>query len=177
MKTITPSLSKSVLLLFIGLISITATAQEVTWLSWDEAAALAKSDKNPKKIFVDVYTDWCGWCKKMDKDTFQNASVASYMKENFYMVKMDGEGKDPIEFKGKTYKYVPAGKRGYHELAAALLQGRLSYPTVVFLDEDLNMLSPVPGYQKPKPFLNIAKYFGDDIYKDKDWKTYSGQVK
>jgi len=177
MKTFTPTLSKFVFLLIIGLITITANAQEVTWLSWDEAATLAKSDKNPKKIFVDVYTDWCGWCKKMDKDTFQNASVAKYMSDNFYMVKMDGEGKDPIEYKGKTYKYVPAGKRGYHELAAALLQGRLSYPTVVFLDEKLNMLSPVPGYQKPKPFLNIAKYFGDDIYKDKDWKTYSGQVK
>lgn len=177
MKTFTPSLSKFVLLLVFGLISFTVNAQEVTWLSLDEAAALAENDKKPKKIFVDVYTDWCGWCKKMDKDTFQNATVAKYMTDNFYMVKMDGEGKEPIEFKGKTYKYVAAGKRGYHELAAALLQGRLSYPTVVFLDEKLNMLSPVPGYQKPKPFLNIAKYFGDDIYKEKDWKTYSGQVK
>lgn len=177
MKTLTPLSTKYVLLLFIGLLTISVSAQEVNWLSWDEAAALAKNDKNPKKIFVDVYTDWCGWCKKMDKDTFQNPGVAKYMTDNFYMVKLDGEGKDPIEFKGKTYKYVAAGKRGYHELAAALLQGRLSYPTVVFLDENLNMLSPVPGYQKPKPFLNIAKYFGDDIYKDKDWKTYSGQVK
>ena len=177
MKNFTPSYSKYVLLLFTALISITATGQEVNWLSWDEAAALAKNDKNPKKIFVDVYTDWCGWCKKMDKDTFQNASVAKYMTDNFYMVKMDGEGKDPIEFRGKTYKFVASGRRGYHELAAALLQGRLSYPTVVFMDENLNMLSPVPGYQKPEPFLNIARYFGDDIYKKQDWKTYSGQVK
>jgi thioredoxin-related protein len=93
------------------------------------------------------------------------------------MVKLDGEGKEPIAFKGKTYKFVPSGRRGYHEFAAALLQGRLSYPTVVFLDEKLNMLSPVPGYQKPEPFLSIAKYFGDDIYKDTDWETYSGQGK
>ena len=55
----------------------------------------------------------------MDKDTFQNAEVAKYMANNFYMVKLDGEGKEPIDFKGKTYKYVPSGKRGYHELAAA----------------------------------------------------------
>ncbi|WP_394350960.1 thioredoxin family protein [Poritiphilus flavus] len=152
-------------------------AQEVQWLSLEEAAALAQNDKNPKKVFIDVYTDWCGWCKKMDKDTFQNPEVAKYMNSNFYMVKLDGEGKDPIEFKGKTYNYVPSGRRGYHEIAAALLQGRMSYPTVVFLDEDLNMLSPVPGYQKPKPFLNIARYFGDDIYKEKDWKTYSEDSK
>ncbi|HMB63499.1 MAG TPA: DUF255 domain-containing protein [Eudoraea sp.] len=177
MKTIAPNMSKCIVLLFLSLLAYTTNAQEVRWLSWDEAAALAKTDKNPKKIFVDVYTDWCGWCKKMDKDTFQNSEVAKYMSENFYMVKLDGEGKDPIEFKGKVYKFVPSGRRGYHELAAALLQGKLSYPTVVFLDEGHNMLSPVPGYQKPQPFLNIARYFGDDIYKEKDWKTYSGQVK
>ena len=148
-------------------------AQQVNWMSWDEAAARAGTDENPKKVFIDVFTDWCGWCKKMDKDTFQNAEVAAYMNDNFYMVKLDGEGKEPIEFKGKTYKFVPSGRRGYHEFAVALMQGRMSYPTVVFLDENLNMLSPVPGYQKPEPFLNIARYFGDDIYKDTDWLTYS----
>ena len=152
-------------------------SQEIEWLSWQEATERVQKDANPKKIFVDVYTDWCGWCKRMDADTFQNAAVAAYMSEHFYMVKLDGEGKEPIEFKGKTYEYVPSGKKGYHQFAAALLQGRLSYPTVVFLDEGLNMLSPVPGYQKPGPFMNIARYFGDDIYKELDWKTYSGQSK
>ncbi|WP_339709303.1 DUF255 domain-containing protein [uncultured Kriegella sp.] len=150
-------------------------AQEVKWLTWNEAAQLATTETNPKKIFIDVYTDWCGWCKKMDKDTFQNAEVAAYMAENFYMVKLDGEGKEPIEFKGKTYKFIPSGRKGYHEFAAALMQGRMSYPTTIFLDEGMNMLSPVPGYQKPEPFLNIARYFGDDIYKEKDWQAYSGQ--
>ncbi len=167
------TLSKYVLITIIGLVSHSAIAQKVNWLSWEEAAALVETEKNPKKIFVDVYTDWCGWCKKMDKDTFQDAEVAAYMKQNFYMVKLDGENKEPIEFKGKTYKFVPSGRSGYHELAAALMQGRLSYPTVIFLDSEMKILSPVPGYQKPEPFLNIAKYFGDDIYKVKDWKTYS----
>lgn len=170
MKFILPK-SLFTLLLFISVTAIT-TAQEVNWLSWDEAVAKASTDAEPKKIFVDVYTDWCGWCKKMDKDTFQNPEVAAYMTENFYMVKLDGEGKEPIEFKGKTYKFVPQGRKGYHEFAAALLQGRLSYPTTIFLDEEMNMLSPVPGYQKPEPFLNIAKYFGDNIYKEKDWAAY-----
>lgn len=165
---------KNLFLVSLLFISVGVTAQEVKWLTWNEAAELAATDKNPKKVFIDVYTDWCGWCKKMDKDTFQNPEVAAYMTENFYMVKLDGEGKDPIDFKGKTYKFVPSGRNGYHELAAALMQGRLSYPTTIFLDQEFNMLSPVPGYQKPEPFLNIAKYFGDDIYKEKDWKTYSG---
>ncbi len=165
---------RTIVFVFTLLFAITLNAQEINWLTWEEAVALTKNEGNSKKVFIDVYTDWCGWCKKMDKDTFQHPEVAAYMQENFHMVKMDGEGKEPIKYQGKTFKYVPSGRRGYHELAAALLQGRLSYPTVVFLDEDLNMLSPVPGYQKVQPFLQIARYFGEDIYKTQDWKTYSG---
>ena len=174
MKKTPKLLIQSFLFLSIALSGFSATAQEVEWLSWEEAAELMATDENPKKILIDVYTDWCGWCKKMDKDTFQNPKVAEYMSENFYMVKLDGEGKEPIEFKGKTYKFVPQGRKGYHEFAATLMQGRLSYPTTIFLDEEMNMLSPVPGYQKPKPFLNIAKYFGDNVYLEKDWKAYTG---
>ena len=162
-------------LLFIVFTSFTAQAQDIQWISWEEAVQLSQTDAQPKKIFVDVYTDWCGWCKKMDKNTFQHPEVSKYMQDNFYMVKMDAEGKDPIEYQGRTFKFVPSGRRGYHELAAALLQGKMSYPTVVFLDEQLNMLSPVPGYQQVEPFMQIAKYFGDNIYKDKDWQSYAGK--
>lgn len=171
-------MKKLVLLTLIGVVFLGVAglnAQEVNWMSWDEAMQRSQADANPKKIFIDIYTDWCGWCKRMDKDTFQNPEVAAYMRDTFYMVKLDGEHKEPIVYNGKTYNYVAKGRRGYHELAAALLQGRLSYPTVVFLDESRQMLSPVPGYQKPEPFLKIAKYFGEDIYKDQDWQTYSGQ--
>ena len=168
---------RTILFSLLLIYSLSISAQEVTWLTWNEAYELSKNEENPKKIFIDVYTDWCGWCKKMDKDTFQNPEVAAYMQENFYMVKMDAEGKEPIEYDGKTFNFVPQGRRGYHELAAALLQGKMSYPTVIFLDEELKMLSPVPGYQKVKPFLEIARYFGDNIYKEKDWKTYSKKGK
>lgn len=166
MKTI---LFSCFLFVFTGL---TIQAQEVKWLSWNEASKLAETDAQPKKIFIDIYTDWCGWCKKMDKDTFQDPKVATYMADNFYMVKLDGEGNEPIEFRGKTYNFVPSGRNGYHEFAAALMNGRMSYPTTVFLDEKMNMLSPVPGYHKPDAFMEIARYFGDDIYKDKDWNAY-----
>ncbi|MGB5553050.1 MAG: DUF255 domain-containing protein [Flavobacteriaceae bacterium] len=177
MKQYASSTFKVLIFLFVLSLTSVTRAQEVKWLTWDEASELAETDKIPKKIFIDVYTDWCGWCKKMDKDTFQNAEVAAYMAKNFYMVKLDGEGKDPIEFKGKTYKFVASGRNGYHEFAAALMQGKMSYPTTIFLDEKMNMLSPVPGYQKPEPFLNIAKYFGDNIYLEKDWKSYAGEGK
>ena len=169
------SIYTQISLLFIVFLGFNAQAQDINWISWEEAVQLSKTDAQPKKIFVDVYTDWCGWCKKMDKNTFQHPDVSKYMQDNFYMVKLDAEGKDPIEYQGKTFKFVPSGRRGYHELAAALLQGRMSYPTVVFLDEQLNMLSPVPGYQQVEPFMQIAKYFGENIYKDKDWESYAGK--
>ncbi|MDF0715896.1 thioredoxin family protein [Muricauda sp. 334s03] len=169
------SIFTQISLLFIVFTGFTAQAQDIKWISWEEAVQLSQTDTQPKKIFIDVYTDWCGWCKKMDKNTFQHPDVSKYMQDNFYMVKLDAEGKDPIEYQGKTFKFVPSGRRGYHELAAALLQGRMSYPTVVFLDEQLNMLSPVPGYQQVEPFMQIAKYFGENIYKDKDWQSYAGK--
>ncbi|WP_224484584.1 thioredoxin family protein [Robertkochia aurantiaca] len=158
------------------LTAVTAHSQEIKWMSWDEAVAASESSENPKKIFIDVYTDWCGWCKRMDKDTFNDPEVAAYMKEHFYMVKFDAEGKEDVTYKGRTYSYVPQGRRGYHELAAALLQGQLSYPTVVFLNENQEMLSPVPGYMKPKQFIPIARYFGEDIYKTTKWDEYQASL-
>jgi len=158
-KLIFKSFYKIAILFALAILPLDSMAQEVKWLSWDEAAKLAETEKNPKKIFIDVYTDWCGWCKKMDKDTFQNPEVAEYMSKNYYMVKLDGEGKEPIVFRGKTFKFVPSGRNGYHEFAAALMQGKMSYPTTIFLDEQMNMLSPVPGYQKTRTFSKNSQVF------------------
>lgn len=159
--------------LFIICSFVNLHSQEIQWLSWSEAVEMADSEQTPKKIFVDVFTDWCGWCKKMDKDTFNNPKVLNYMKDKFYMVKLDAEQKEDIQYKGKTFKFIAQGRSGYHELAAALLQGRLSFPTTIFLNAKQEILSPIPGYQGPDDFLKIAKYYGDDIYKNKSWNEYN----
>ena len=146
---------------------------KVQWVSFEEAVELSKTNK--KKVFIDVYTDWCGWCKVMDKNTFSQPVIAQYLNDNFYAVKLDAEQEEDISFRDQTFKFVPSGKKGYHQLAAALLNNKLSYPTVVFLDEDFNMIQPLPGYQKPDRFEMIVKFIGSDGYKNTEWSTWESE--
>lgn len=143
---------------------------QINWLTWDEAQA--KNQQHPKKFIVDVYTQWCGWCKKMDKATFEEPKVAAYINKNYYPIKFDAEIKTDVNFKNKVYKFVHAGASGYHELAQELLFGKFTYPTIVFLDEDMNVIQPIPGYQDPASLDKIMKYFAEDYYKSTPWKKY-----
>ena len=155
------------------------TGKNVKWMTWNEAveaAAAAKAaGKTPKKIFVDIYTDWCGWCKKMDAETFEQPKVSAYLNEHFYPVKFDAEQKEPIIFEGKTFKYVASGRRGYHELAAALLAGKMSYPTVIFLNQDFQLLQRIPGYLNIPTFDMIMHYLAEDHYTKTPWADYQKQ--
>ncbi|MDX1629281.1 MAG: DUF255 domain-containing protein [Fulvivirga sp.] len=138
----------------------------VNWLTFEEAIEKSKTEK--KKIFIDVYTDWCGWCKVMDKNTFSDPTVAKYLNENYYPVKLDAEQKEEINFKGNTFKYVPSGRRGYHELAAALLQGKMSYPSFVILNEKYEIINITKGYQKREPFHKIISFYKEEAFKNKE---------
>ena len=149
--------------------SFKADENQLKWLTFEQAVELQA--KAPKKIIIDVYTDWCGWCKKMDKYTYTNEEVIKNLQENYYLVKFNAEQKEEIKFKDKVFKFNPEYKS--HELAVSLLNGQMSYPSTVFLDEDLNMLTNVPGYLTPKEMNPILKYFGENIYKKMNWKEYS----
>lgn len=144
---------------------------EIKWLSFEEAVKLQK--EHPKKIIVDVYTDWCGWCKKMDKNTYTDAEVIKQIQSHYYFVKLNAEQKEEIKYKDKVFTFKQEYKA--NELAVSLLNGQMSYPSTVFLDEDMNLLTVVPGYLTPKDMNPILKYFGENIYKEKNWKEYTGQ--
>lgn len=152
-----------------GAVALTAQTT-VKWLTWEEAIEKSKTEK--KKFFVDIYTDWCGWCKKMDASTFSQSDIAKYLNKHFYPIKFDAEQKEDIRFNNKTYKFIPTGRRGYHELAAEITLGRLSYPTIVFLDENLEIIQPIPGYRDPESFRMIMEYFAGDHQKDTPWKQF-----
>ena len=160
----------------ICLLALPGFAQEhkgpITWMSFEEA--IAKNKQSPKKIFIDIYTDWCGWCKRMDATTFQDSIVAKYMGENYYTVKLNAETKDTIHFFDKIFVYKPESKA--NDLALSLLSNQMSYPSFVMLDEKFALLSPLPGYQTTDQLMRVVKYFGDNIYLTKKWDDYSREV-
>lgn len=144
---------------------------EIKWYSWDEAVAL--SAKKPRKMFIDVYTDWCGWCKKMDASTFKDKDVVAYINKNFYPVKFDAEQKEDIKYKEHTLKYQPsAGRRGVHELAVALLDGRLSYPSYVYLDENQDRITISPGYKEAPAILKELQFIAGEYYKKTTYEQF-----
>ncbi len=147
----------------------------VKWISFQQALKNSKTEKRP--VFIDVYTDWCGWCKVMDKNTFGDPAVARLLNEKFYAVKFNGEQKEDVVFDGKTFKFVPSGSKGYHELAAALMNNKLSYPTVVFLDEDFRMIQPIAGYRKADEFHPIVQFIGEGHYKTTKWEEWQSLYK
>ena len=124
-------------------------ATEINWLTIEEAQRLGQQE--PRSVFVDVYTDWCGWCKKMDKSTFQDADVVKYVNENYYAVKLDAESNNKVTFNG-----VELTER---ELARAFrVKG---YPTIVMIDETFQQITPLPGYKQAAEFKNVLMQFNN----------------
>lgn len=152
--------------------ALVAQSDQIQWMSFTEAMEKAKTQ--PKKIFIDMYTDWCGWCKRMDATTFQHPEVIKYMNEHYYAVKFNAEKEGPITVNDTTYNLNPSrGRNGTHDLAIILMNGKLSYPTFVFLDERFNILSPLPGYQQVNQIEAPLKYFGDNLHQKQSWQEYN----
>lgn len=167
---------KTLLIFTILISSLALKAQEkINWLSFEKAIELNK--ENPKLILIDVYTDWCGFCKKMDKETYSNKVIIDYINKNFYAIKLNGEGKKDITYKGYTFKYKKEGRSEYHELSAALLEGKLSYPTTIFMTENEELLQKIPGYLSKERFEKILAFFKEDAYKTKSWDEYEKNFK
>jgi thioredoxin-related protein len=158
----------------------------VKWMSLSEA--LEKSKTVPKPIILDFYTDWCGWCKHMMKTTYANPDIAQYINNNFYAAKFNGEGKDTIEYLG--VKYGPSSAtapRAAHNLAVKLMQGKMMYPTTLFLNNydktknefQFSMLAAgALDEQKIQPLLvyvleNVSKNCGYEDFKTQYEKAYA----
>ena len=152
-------------------------AKGVKWYTIQEAEKLSK--ENPRPMLIDTYTDWCGWCKKLDQDTFSNPVIAEILNTKFYPVKFDAEGKEPVTFQGTTF--INDGTAGRaHQLAVALLKGQLSYPNIVFFNEKIQLLTNIPGYLDAKKMEVLLSFFAEKAYDKQNFqdfeKTFKGKV-
>ena len=144
--------------------------KNVKWYTWDEAVQANKKEK--KKFFVDIYTNWCGWCKRMDAQTFEEAEVAAYLNKHFYPIKLDAEQKADILYKGTTFKWVNSGRNGIHELAYSLLDGQLSYPSLVFLTEKEERIMISKGFKQKDDFMKELKFIEEEHYTKTSLESY-----
>lgn len=162
----------TILFLLLIILGLQAGAQDkIKWHSIEEALQLASQD--PRVLVIDVYTDWCGWCKKMDASTFSDPEVVEIMNKHFYPVKMDAEGKEDIVIGERTFKFVDNGRRGYHEIAAVVTKGRLSYPTISYVDARGKVLEAAPGYKTADQFRVYLAYYQEEAYIDQSFEEFS----
>ena len=134
----------------------------IKWYGINQAFELAK--KEPRPILVDVYTDWCSWCTFMMKTTFANSGISNYINTYFYAVRFNAETLDTIEFKGVKYFNRRVGRQPVHDLTSVLLEGRFSYPSIVYYDREGNK-TIVPGYKESKDIEPILVYYAENVNK------------
>ncbi|MBC7850685.1 MAG: DUF255 domain-containing protein [Chitinophagaceae bacterium] len=148
-------------------------SSKTKWLTLAQVTDSLKSEKRP--VLIDLYTDWCGWCKVMDKKTYANRNVGDYLSKKFYSVKVDAESKDQITWKGKTYSFNPQYRT--NDFALYLTRGQLSYPTTIIIPTDGSEPQAIPGYLEPKDFEMIAKYFGEGHFGKISFDSYQRSFK
>lgn len=176
------------LLLVTALLPFALIAQDhagakVNWTSLEQAQAAAKTDGKP--ILIDMWTPWCGWCKRMDAATFQDQQTADYLNAHFHCVSFNAEGPDSVTFNGTVFKnqeYDPklgGVRNGTHDLtkAIAAANGQLGYPTIVYIAADGALIGPDPGYKSPEDIEVLLRYVREGAYKTTPLADYRTSFK
>ncbi len=143
----------------------------IQWKSMQEALDINK--KHKKIMFVDVYTDWCGWCKRMDQSTFQDEQVVEILNTHFIPVKFNAEGSEIIKHGGNTYTNPNPGRsRSTNSFTFVLLGQKVGYPSFAFLDESNNVIGILPGFQQPAQLISVLTYFYTNGYKNQTFDEW-----
>jgi len=135
-------------------------AGKINWLTLEEAQELNKT--NPKKILVDLYTEWCGPCKLMMRQTFTDPKLINYINEHFYAVKFNAESQAPVNFKGKLYSNPsfdptksPRQRNAVHEYTRTT--GIRGYPTLIIYNSQIEIIDRIVGLQKAPQVMRKLK--------------------
>mgnify|MGYP005620608781 FL=1 len=148
--------------------SLNLVSQSINWVTMDKALELQKN--TPKNIMIDIYTTWCGPCKMLDKNTFTNKDLITFVNANYYAVKFNAEGNESVNYKNRLFEnpnYDPAKakrRNSAHQFSQYL--GVRAYPTIVFLDDNAELIAPIPGYQTVQKIEIYLQLFKDQTYKD-----------
>ena len=153
--------------LFLIAAAPTARASEpIAWRGWD--AGLQEAKRLNRPVLVDVYTQWCGWCRRMDRDVYARPEVREYLASKFVTVKIDAESSEPARFDGRSY--TSRSLAGYFRVTG--------YPTTLFLRSSGEHLVNVPGYVEADKFLLVLRYIGDGhLDRGETWEDYKGASK
>lgn len=149
---------KKYFLMALWLLAICSHAQEIQWLNLEQAEkALKKTPEKP--FFIDFYTDWCGWCKKMDQSTFLEKEVVDYIHANYIPIKFNAESKEEVRFMGKSYRFVKAqgGSRGVNSFAYFSLRGQMSYPAYAVIASDGKLDRLLLGFMNKERLISGLK--------------------
>lgn len=158
---------------FIAASFVYAPKEKVNWMSFEEMEAAYA--REPRPILVDLYTDWCGWCKHMDNTTYKNAQVVAYINTHYYAVKYNAESKSAVRFNNKVYQYN--AKYRTNDLAMFLSFGDLSYPNTIFLSGLDARPAPLAGYLAPKDFEAPLKYFAERKSEQESFVEFNQKLK
>ncbi len=140
---------------------------EIEWLTFQEA--IKRSKIEPRKILVNVSTQWCPACRKMDESTFKNKNIVEYVSKRFYAVKFDAGSSEEIALNGELYK-----KEGrVHHLAMYLSRrGDVVFPTYSIMDEEFRNPQAIYGYQDASGFDKFLTYFGENHHERTEWEIF-----
>ncbi len=146
---------------------------KLKWHTMNEALELNK--KHPRKILIDVYTNWCNGCKVMNKASFPDPLIAAYLNKNYYLVDFNAESKDTIVFAGQTFTNNGENGSPFHSLPVALLKGNMTLPTNIILNEKLEGIDAIPLFLTPETLDPVLHFYGEDAYKTIKWPDYQKQ--
>lgn len=142
----------------------------INWISMEEAEERAA--KLPKPTMIYFYTDWCRFCKEMEKTTFGNEQIAAYINQNFYCVRINGEGQDTITFQDTVYHNTGTGERSTHDFTKSLLGDRLNYPTTIFFNNQHQFRFVVPGLVDIVKFEPMLVYILENVFLTETYEPF-----